>query len=208
MSNKILVLFAHPAIHKSIVNRRIARIYREFKNVTFRDLYDIYPEFMIDVEREQELLLENDIIIFHHPIYWYSCPPILKQWIDLVLKNGFAYGDGGDALNGKRLLSTVSTGKDLEDYDTSGTHNHRLRHFLLPFEQTAIFCGMNYLPPFVAYSSGNRFDQIRVGEHLHQYRVILTALSDSQFDLSSIESLDYINSDMQLFNFYRELINA
>ena len=205
--NKILALFAHPAIHKSIVNRRLIRIYSEFKNVTFRDLYDTYPEFMIDVDKEQELLLEHDIIIFQHPIYWYSCPPILKQWMDLVLRNGFAYGDG-KALVGKRLLSTVSTGKDNDDYSVNGAHSHRLRHFLLPFEQTAIFCGMSYLPPFVAFSSGNRYDQIRLGEHLHQYRVILTALSDSQFDWSSISSLDYINSDMQLFNYYQELVHA
>ncbi len=205
--NKILALFAHPAIHKSMVNRRLIRIYREFKNVTFRDLYDIYPEFMIDVDKEQELLLEHDIVIFQHPIYWYSCPPILKQWMDLVLKNGFAYGDG-NALVGKRLLSTVSTGKDNDDYSIDGVHNHRLRNFLLPFQQTATFCGMNYLPPFVAFSSGNRYDQIRLGEHLQQYRVILTALSDRQFDWSSIASLDYINSDMQLFNFYQELVNV
>ncbi len=206
--NKILVLFAHPAIHKSIVNRRLIRIYREFKNIVFRDLYDIYPDFMIDVDAEQALLLEHDIIIFQHPIYWYSCPPILKQWMDLVLKSGFAYGDSGEALAGKRLLSTISTGKDDTDYATDGVHNHRLRHFLLPFQQTAVFCGMSYLPPFVAFSSGSRFDQIRLGEHLHQYRIILTALSDRQFDWASISSLDYMNSDMQLFNFYQQSIHA
>ncbi len=208
MPNNILVLFAHPAIHKSIVNRRLIRIYNEFKNVNFRDLYDIYPEFMIDAENEQALLLENDIIVFHHPIYWYSCPPILKQWMDLVLKNGFAFGDGGDALRGKIFLSVVSTGKDMDAYNSSGIHNYRLRRFLLPFEQTANFCGMCYLPPFVAFSSGNRLDQIRLGEHMHQYRVIMTALSDPQFDFSSVAELDYINSDMQLFNFYQELSHA
>jgi len=202
------VLFAHPAVHKSIVNRRIIRVYREFKNISFRDLYDLYPEFMIDIEHEQALLVENDIIIFHHPIYWYSCPPILKQWMDLVLRNGFAYGEGGDALKDKQLLSVITTGKDLDSYDSAGVHNHRLRRFLLPFEQTANFCGMNYLPPFVAHSSGNRLDQIRLGEHLHQYRIIMTALSDSQFDYSAIAALDYINSEMQLFNFYQELVNA
>ena len=92
MANRILVLFAHPAIHRSIVNRRLKRVYIEFDNIKLRDLYDIYPEFMIDVDSEQQLLTDHDLIIFHHPIYWYSAPPILKQWQDLVLRNGFAFG--------------------------------------------------------------------------------------------------------------------
>ena len=61
------------------------------EGVTVNNLYEKYPDFFIDVPEEQRLLLENDIIIWHHPFYWYSAPAILKEWMDLVLQHGFAY---------------------------------------------------------------------------------------------------------------------
>ena len=72
--------------------------------ITFHDLYEKYPDFNIDVENEKRLLADHQIIIWHHPFYWYSAPPLLKQWIDLVLEFGWAYGPGGNALEGKILF--------------------------------------------------------------------------------------------------------
>ncbi len=60
--------------------------------------------------REQKLLLDHDLIVFQHPFYWYSCPAIVKEWLDLVLENGWAYGPGGTRLAGKFMMSAVSTG--------------------------------------------------------------------------------------------------
>ena len=62
------------------------------EGVRLHDLYEAYPDFLIDVEAEQALLLEHDVIVFQHPVYWYSSPAILKEWQDLVLEHGFAYG--------------------------------------------------------------------------------------------------------------------
>ena len=62
-------------------------------------LYAAYPDFMIDVKREQQLLLDHDIIVLQHPFYWYSSPAIIKEWLDLVLENGWAYGTGGSNLH-------------------------------------------------------------------------------------------------------------
>ena len=200
MAKKILVLFAHPAIHRSIVNRRLKRVYFEFDNIKFRDLYDIYPEFMIDVELEQQLLIEHDLIVFHHPIYWYSAPPILKQWQDLVLKNGFAFGPGGDALKGKQLLSVISTGQDEPEYTEDGTHNFTIGQIMRPFEQTALFCGMHYLPPFVAFGPMRKVNRQRISENVKNLRKVLIALSNSEFDTKAISHLKYINTDMQIFN--------
>jgi hypothetical protein len=67
--------------------------------VDISDLYEEYPDFYINVKREQQLLIEHDIIVFQHPFYWYSSPAILKQWEDLVLEFGFAYGPGGTKLH-------------------------------------------------------------------------------------------------------------
>ena len=89
--SRILVLFAHPALEKSRVNKRLIKEVENIENVTFHDLYEEYPDFYIDIKREQKLLTENDIIIFHHPMYWYSIPAQLKQWEDLVMEHNWAY---------------------------------------------------------------------------------------------------------------------
>ncbi len=92
--NQILILFAHPALEKSRVNRQLIRSIHGLDGVTIHDLYETYPDFNIQVKAEQDLLLAHDIIVFHHPFYWYSSPALLKEWQDLVLEYGFAYGEG------------------------------------------------------------------------------------------------------------------
>ncbi len=152
-SARILVLFAHPAFHKSRVQRALAEAARRVEGVTFHDLYERYPDFLLDVEREQELLRQHDVIVFQHPFYWYSSPAILKEWQDLVLEYGFAFGEAGTALRGKRLLSAVSAGGPQNSYGSESHSLFTMAQLLAPFEQTARFCGMEYLPPFVVHGS-------------------------------------------------------
>ncbi|RYE35767.1 MAG: NAD(P)H oxidoreductase, partial [Sphingobacteriales bacterium] len=92
---RVLILFAHPAFEKSRVHRPMVKQVLKLEGITFHDLYESYPDYDIDLDREQELLLRHDVIVFQHPFYWYSCPAILKQWQDLVLEHGWAYGRGG-----------------------------------------------------------------------------------------------------------------
>ncbi len=91
-SRRILVLFAHPALERSEANRPLAEAAQRLDGVTLVDLYAEYPDFGIDVDREQTRLREHDVIIFMYPLYWYSTPALLKEWQDLVLEYGFAYG--------------------------------------------------------------------------------------------------------------------
>jgi len=150
---KILLLFAHPRFERSRAQAALLEAAQRLPGVTVRDLYEIYPEFDVDVAAEQALLLEHDLIIWQHPLYWYSCPPLLKQWIDVVLTHGWAYGKNGTALEGKRIFSVVSTGGPQSSYQAEGWHRHTLREFLLPFEQTARVCRMEWLPPFVVHNT-------------------------------------------------------
>ena len=83
-ARRLLLLFAHPAVHKSRVNHLLLSHVQSLPGITVNDLYEAYPRFLINVAREQALLLEHDVIIFQHPFYWYSSPAILKQWQDLV----------------------------------------------------------------------------------------------------------------------------
>jgi glutathione-regulated potassium-efflux system ancillary protein KefG len=151
--SRVLVLFAHPALHNSRVNRRLVAAIDGIDGITINDLYEHYPDFHIDVAREQALLRDHDLIVFQHPFYWYSSPAILKEWQDLVLEHGFAYGQGGTALRGKSFLSAISTGGPAEAYCREGSNAYAILELLAPFRQTAALCGMTFLPPFVVHGT-------------------------------------------------------
>jgi len=184
---RVLVLFAHPRTDRSEVNVILADAARGLKGVTLVDLYAEYPTFEIDVEREQQRLLDHDIIVFQHPVYWYSCPALLKEWQDLVLEYGFAYGEGGDALQGKVLLNAVSCGARREVYSRGGGYDNELRGFFAPFEQTALLCRMRYLPPFALYAAGHAMEEDRLDGHVTDYRRLLSALAEDRIDLDRAE---------------------
>ena len=149
--SRILILFAHPAFQRSRGNRFLVEAVRQADDITFRDLYELYPDFSIDVAAEQRLLVAHDVIVLQHPLYWYSCPALLKEWLDLVLEHGFAYGDGGAALRGKKMFSAITTGGSDRAYTREGLNHFTIWELLSPFRQTARFCGMDYLPPFVVH---------------------------------------------------------
>lgn len=179
---RILVVFAHPALEKSRVNRRLAAAVQPLDGVTFHDLYEAYPEFDVDIRHEQALLEQHDLVVLQHPFFWYSVPPLLKQWIDLVLEHGWAYGPEGTALAGKRVLSAVSTGGQEEAYRRRGHNRFTVREFLAPIEQTFVLCGMEYLEPSIVHGAhGMSAGQIE--EHAQRYRRTIEALRDG--DLGS-----------------------
>ncbi|MBV8099248.1 MAG: NAD(P)H-dependent oxidoreductase [Verrucomicrobia bacterium] len=197
-ARRLLLLFAHPAIHKSRVNHLLLSYVQSLSGVTVNDLYESYPRFYIDVAREQALLLEHDVIIFQHPFYWYSSPAILKQWQDLVLEYGFAYGKNGTRLHGKLFLTAISTGGPSSAYQRSGYNYFTIRELLAPFEQTARLCGMTYLPPFVVPGVLWMEDQSELAAYGSIYRRALEALRDNTLDVSEIMKLDTLNEAMSL----------
>ncbi len=116
-----------------------------------RDLYDLYPSMHVDEVAEQKALVEADVLVLQFPIYWFSAPALLKEWMDVVLQHGFAHGKDGTALKGKKTMLAVSTGAPMESYREGATHGAKIEHFLLPFRMTAEFCGMEVGPAFVTY---------------------------------------------------------
>lgn len=168
----ILVLFAHLAIHRSRINRAMVEAIRGLEGVLVHDLLEAYPDFYVDVERERALLRAADLVVFQHPIYWYSTPAILKHWQDVVLTRGFAYGEGGTALRGKDFLHAVSTGALAEAYRPDGVHARPLAEYLAPVEQMARFCGMRPLPPLVVHG-GHGLPDATIAAHAQRYRDLL-----------------------------------
>jgi len=189
---RVLVLFAHPVFERSRVNRRLVDGVRDLDGVTVHDLYESYPTMSIDVRREQELLLAHDAIVFQHPMYWYSVPAILKEWQDLVLEHGWAYGAGGTKLRGKLTLNAMTTGGPEGAYRKGGYNRFSIRELLAPWDQTAYLCGMQFLAPFVVHAALKIADKAGVAQHLASYRRLLIGLRDERLDLeraAEVESL-------------------
>jgi putative NADPH-quinone reductase len=196
MPRKILVLFAHPSLHRSEVNRQMLRQVDGLPGVTLVDLYGEYPTLQIDIDREQGRLVEHDVIVFMFPMYWYSTPAILKEWQDLVLEYGFAYGDHGTALRGKLFLCALTAGGSEEGYTAYGYNHYTLRELLQPLEQTAALCGMRFLPPFALFGARTALEEGRVDRHAADWRRVLEALRDDTLDLAKVESLPRLNDNL------------
>jgi glutathione-regulated potassium-efflux system ancillary protein KefG len=177
MSRSVLVLYAHPMHRTSRANRALRGAIEGLPGVTLHDLYERYPDFFVDVDREQQLLLEHEVIVFQHPFYWYNCPPLMKEWLDAVLVEGWAYGKGGDRLRGKCWLQAVSSGGSERRYRHGGENRFTIPELLRPFEQSAHLCGMVYLPPFITYAAGTR-DDASLDAQAARFRALIEQLAD------------------------------
>lgn len=179
---KILILFAHPALEKSRVHAQLLTAIRGMQGITLHDLYEVYPDMNIDVRHEQSLLLQHDIILFQHPLYWYSAPAIIKQWMDLVLEHGWAYGRTGTALRGKIAGNVISAGSQETAYHKEGWHRHTASEFMLPFRQTAALCNMQYIEPYVIYGT-HKLNYSGISEAAIAYKQMLEQLRDGQLKI-------------------------
>lgn len=193
-SQRVLILFAHPSLHRSEVNYPLFQGAAGLDNVTRVDLYQEYPTYDIDIEREQQRLLDHDVIVFMFPLYWYSTPAILKEWQDLVLEYGFAYGNEGTALSGKRFICVLTAGAPEAAYRADGFNHFTIRQLLQPLEQTANLTGMIYLPPFALFSSRLAKEEGRIEQHVADLQRLLQALINNQVALVELEDLMTINS--------------
>ena len=192
--SRLLVYYAHPGHGRSHVNKAMAAKAARIDGVSFVDLYAAYPRHVIDIDAEQRRLLEHDVILFQFPIFWYSSPSLVKEWIDLVLEHGFAYGVGGDALAGKRLMLAVSAAGPQEAYTPGGYQHFTLRTFLTPFEQTARLSQMRFIAPYVLFGSlkAPKIDGL-VERHVEGYRRLLEAIRDDAFDFDAAEAAETLS---------------
>ena len=176
--SRVLVLYAHSAPHASRVNRKMIAAARALPDVTVNELYELYPDFVIDIEREQALLAEAELIVLQHPIQWYGMPSLQKEWLDQVLEHGWAYGKNGNALAGKHFLLAVTTGGEPDAYSAAGEHGYPFEAFLPPYRQTAVLCRMQWLEPLVLHGA-RRADEAAVASHVEAYRQFLADFSAS-----------------------------
>lgn len=159
--SRTLVVHAHPRESASFVTESLRRTLQSQPDTEVRPLYHLYPDFDIDVAAEREVLVEAELVVWLSPVYWYSVPALLKHWFDQVLGYGWAYGPGGDALQGKTAWWVTSAGGREQDYRPDGVHRRPFADYVPPVEHTARFCGMHWLPPHVVHGGhGNTQAQV------------------------------------------------
>lgn len=188
----VLVVFSHPAFQKSKVNKRLLQAIKDIPGVTIHDLYELYPDFHIDVEYEQQLIADHDVIIFQHPFYWYSMPALLKEWMDLVFEFGFAYGRGGDKLKGKLLMSTITAGGSDATYRASGEKEITREKLLFAFQKMSELCQLTYLPPFVIMGT-HSLDNKALDALSEAYRSVVDYLVRYKTDLKKMTDYTTMN---------------
>jgi putative NADPH-quinone reductase len=153
---KTLIIVSHPDFAHSVANQRIVfRVKEALPEVELRHLDTLSPDYKIDVAAEQEVLLGADLLIFQHPLYWFSVPASLKLWMDKVLHRGFAYGEGGSRLKGKQFIHSVTMGGPQESYSPEGRNHYTLPELLRPFELMRNLTGMHHAGTVCSY--GNTF---------------------------------------------------
>lgn len=193
---KVLINFAHPARAKSIMNNALLKAVENLENVTINDLYSAYPDFHIDAEREQQLCESHTIIVFQHPFYWYSTPAIIKEWFDLVLEHGWAYGTQAKGLKGKHCFQAITAGGDDITYRKEGYNEFTLGELTSPFRATVKLCKMVWLPPFAILGIHRGLAEDKVRAHAEDYRRAIIALRDDTLDLELARRGRYLNSDL------------
>jgi glutathione-regulated potassium-efflux system ancillary protein KefF len=171
----ICLVYAHPYPDRSRANRVLLDGVRDHPELTIRSLYELYPDFAIDVDAEQAALVEAQVVVLQHPLYWYSVPGLLKHWFDKVLTLGWAYGPGGRALHGKTCLWVTTTGAPARGYSAEGIHQRPFAEFVPPIEQTARFCGMHWAEPLVLHGA-HHVSPAALAARAHSYREQLSGL--------------------------------
>jgi len=171
---EILVIVAHPELDQSRANRRLLQAARALQRnsppgrLAVRDLYALYPDYLIDIAVEQAALKAAKLVVWQQPIRWYSMPPLLKLWLDDVLTFGWAYGPDGNALRGKDLWLVASTGGPEDSYRPDSYNRYFFDAFLPPYEQTAALCGMRFLPPLL-FHGAHKASEAELAAHAETY---------------------------------------
>ena len=167
---RALVVFADPSLHRSRISRRVVEAVAGLPGVEVRDLYQLYPDFYIDVRRERELLKAAPLVVFVFQLTWYAMPSLLKEWIDSVFKPEWAGTPG--RLQGKTAFAAVACAGSADEYRAEGLHGRPLEDFLAPLAQTARACGMDWLAPHVFYGA-DAADLDGAGRHAEALRARL-----------------------------------
>ncbi|MDH5188074.1 MAG: NAD(P)H-dependent oxidoreductase [Rhodospirillaceae bacterium] len=151
---RVLVNLFHPNLGASRGNAAMIDALKGLDSVHINDAYAHYGDSIkIDVAREKELLENHDILVFQHPLYWYSGPVLMKAWMEQAIERGWAYPPGiGTALQGKIWMHGVTASGPKNSYSWQGYNHNSISDYLLPYKGTANLCGAIWKKPYAIHS--------------------------------------------------------
>ncbi len=166
----ILIIYAHPnpnSFNAALRDVAVGTLSRAGHSILLSDLYTMRFNPVLgarellgdlsDIQPEIDKVRRADLLLFQFPDWWYGMPAIMKGWIDRVFAFGFAYDDQhsfeNGLLRGKKTMLSMTVGAR-EDYFRQAPQRDLLR-VLEPIHYGIFaYCGMEVLPPFIAYGPG------------------------------------------------------
>jgi putative NADPH-quinone reductase len=150
-----ILLLAHPNFAESRANRAMLAGLDGLPGLEIADLYALYPDGKVDYAVERARLLRADRLVLQFPLFWYSTPPLLKHWQDVVLTPLFyVEPDVAAATAGLPVLAATTTGGPTANYQPGNT----IDGLLAPLGATARRCGWRWQTPFALHDVRNLDD--------------------------------------------------
>ncbi|MDB0303762.1 NAD(P)H-dependent oxidoreductase [Acinetobacter baumannii] len=170
-----LLILAHPYYAQSIANKTIvSELVKTYPDLEVRDIFQLYPDYKIDVSAEQEALLRHDTIILQYPMFWFNMPAILKLWFDEVFTYQFAYGSQGDKLKDKKVIISMTVGQ--KEANMVNDQENLIDSFLKAVQHSIQYTQMQLSGTFLLYDvsplSGNPESKIKLEAVEHSHKVL------------------------------------
>ncbi|HCT5553327.1 NAD(P)H-dependent oxidoreductase [Acinetobacter baumannii] len=170
-----LLILAHPYYTQSIANKTIVNeLIKTYPDLEVRDIFQLYPDYKIDVSAEQEALLRHDTIILQYPMFWFNMPAILKLWFDEVFTYQFAYGSQGDKLKDKKVIISMTVGQ--KEADMVNERENLIDSFLKAVQYSIQYTQMQLSATYLLYDvsplSGNPETKIKLEAVEHSHKVL------------------------------------
>lgn len=145
MKNVLIVSGHTDLANSSVANKAILEeLQKILPGAEYDFLDELYPDYKIDIKKEQEKLVKADIIVLQFPVFWYQCPSLMRKWFEDVWEYEFSYGPTGNALAGKKLLCSLTTGSPADAYQAGGLQSHTIDEYIVGLRQLAYFCNMEW----------------------------------------------------------------
>ncbi|MCS7067144.1 MAG: NAD(P)H-dependent oxidoreductase [Meiothermus sp.] len=166
----VLIIHAHPnpdSFNAALRDTAVRTLSREGHSILLSDLYTMHFNPVLsaqelqgdlqEIEPEMDKVRRADLLLFQFPNWWYGMPAIMKGWIDRVFAFGFAYDDEhsfeNGLLKGKKAMLSLTVGARADYYREAPQRD--LMRVLEPIHYGILaYCGLEVLPPFIAYGPG------------------------------------------------------
>lgn len=175
---KTVVILDHPSFDRSNVHRRFVEEMRKYPDeILIHNLQSVYPTGKIDAAKEHSIIDNNGSLVFEFPVYWFFCPPKMKEWFDKVLTSDWAFKNGHH-LRGRKVAIAATCGSEEEAYTPEGRHHRSLEEYLNPMLRAFEMCQAEYVGMFAVYGINNAeiMDANAIGQRARDYAEFLQKL--------------------------------